>query len=129
MRKLKLSVVAKMPSWHFCNCDKTTLNLKISSELCKFCAKEKNTYRCTLYDCYLSADRGLVNKCPGCIDNTHNGTATVIEEGLQDTPKIAPQQIAEAAIDGYMKTLNDLLAQGYPRNLAEAAAKKYMLEG
>lgn len=128
MRKVKVTAVAKMPSWHFCNSDKSTWSMKISGELCKFCAKEKNTYRCTLYDRHLAADRGLVYKCEGCIDSTADGTATVIEEGLQGAPDIKPQQIAEAAIDGYVKALSDLLAQGYPRNLAEAAAKKYVLE-
>ena len=31
-------------------------------------------------------------------------------------------------IDLYNKTVNDLIAQGYPKQMAEMAAKKYILD-
>ena len=129
MRKVKFELTAKVPSWHFCNSDKSTLSMKVSSELCKFCCKEKTGYRCTLYDQWLSADRGLVNKAPACINGTGWGVTVVEHEDVQDAPKIEPQQIAKAAIDMYTKTVAELQAQGYPLALAESAAKKYVLEG
>lgn len=129
MRKVKFEVTAKVPSWHFCNCDKTTMSLKISSELCKFCVKEKAGYRCTLYDCWLSSSKGLVNKAPKCIDGTGWGVTVVEHEEVQDMPKVEPQQIASAAIDEYIKTLEQLQAQGYPPKLAESVAKQYVLGG
>lgn len=129
MRKVKLEVTAKVPSWHFCNSDKSTLSLKVSSELCKFCCKDKHGYRCTLYDAWLTADRGLVNKAPACIEGTTWGVATITHEELLDTPKVEPRQIAASAIDEYIKTLAQLQEQGYPPKLAESVAKQYVLGG
>ena len=128
MRKVKFELTAKVPSWHFCNCDKATLSMKISGELCKFCCKEKNEYRCTLYDCWLTSSKGLVNKAPKCINGTGWGVTVVEHEEVSDLPKVNPQQIAKEAIELYIKTVADLQTQGYPSVLAESAAKKYVLE-
>ena len=43
-------------------------------------------------------------------------------------PTVSPKDIIKQTIDLYSKTINDLLGQGYPRNLAEQVAKQYLLD-
>ena len=127
MRKVKVEAVAKMPSWHFCNLDKSTNGLSISKELCRFCHSSKAGYRCSLYNCGLFNDRGLVDKAPQCIHATTWGLAEVLEEDIEDEIKVDPKLLIKETIKNYKKTVNDLLKQGYPPNLAETVAEQYML--
>lgn len=124
MRKISIELTAKVPAWHFCNLDKTTRSLKVSSELCRFCHKTKDTYRCSLYNVWLTADRGLVNKSDRCIYNTTHRSAAIDE---CDEPQVDPKLIIRETLKSYKKTVSDLVAQGYPQNLAEIIAEKYTL--
>ena len=124
MRKVHIELTAKVPAWHFCNLDKTTRSLKVSSELCRFCHQTKDGYRCSLYNVWLTSDRRLVDKADRCIKDTMQRSAEVVDE---DVPQIDPALIISETLKSYKKTLNSLLAQGYPRNLAEAIAEKFTL--
>ena len=44
-------------------------------------------------------------------------------------PTIPPKDLMKQTIELYSKTVSDLVAQGYPRPMAEQAAKKYILGG
>ena len=127
MRKVKIETTAKIPSWNFCNSDKATGKLSVSKELCRFCHSSKTGYRCSLYNCGLSDDRGLVNKAPQCIHATTWGTATVLEEDIADEIKVDPKLLVKETLKSYKKTVNELLNQGYPPNLAETVAEQYVL--
>lgn len=80
-----------------------------------------------LYDESLMADHGQVCKTKQCCRATA-GFESVIEEPLQ-VPTIPPKDLMKQTIELYSKTVNDLVNQGYPRPMAEMAAKKYMLGG
>lgn len=127
MRKVKIETVAKIPSWNFCNLDKSTGGLSVSKELCRFCHSSKAGYRCSLHNCGLTHDRGLVNKAPMCMEATMWGLAEILEEDLADEIKVDPKLLVKETIKNYRKTVNDLLKQGYPPNLAETVAEQYML--
>lgn len=79
-----------------------------------------------LYDQSLMADHGQVHKTNQCCRATA-GFESVIEEPPQ-APTIPPKDLIKQAIELYSKTVNDLINQGYPRVMAETAAKKYMLD-
>lgn len=127
MRKVKLEITAKVPSWHFCNLDKATGKLSVSKELCRFCHQTKTGYRCSLYDKWLTADRGLVDKTPQCIHDTIERSATIVEEDVPAMPQVDPKLIIRESLKAYIKTVNSLVAQGYPQSLAETIAEKYTL--
>lgn len=79
-----------------------------------------------LYDESLMADHGQVCKTKQCCRATA-GFESVIEEPLQG-PTIPPRDLMKQTIELYSKTVNDLIAQGYPRSMAETAAKKFILD-
>lgn len=80
-----------------------------------------------LYDQSLLADHGQVSKAKQCCRATA-GYESVIEE-QSEVPTIPPKDLMKQTIEMYSKIVNDLIAQGYPRPMAETAAKKYMLGG
>ena len=122
MRKVKQTLTYKVPSWNFCNSDKT---LKIGKETCRFCVKTRLGYICTLYEENLSESHGAVSKCPQCIELTAGFTVDISEP---ETPTVDPRFIMRETLTIYKKTLNDLISQGYPRQMAESIATKYVLE-
>lgn len=123
MRKVKIEITTKLPSWHFCNLEKSA-GLSISSELCRFCKKTKNGHRCLLYDKWLTSDRGLVDKTKACIKAAVHGTTAIVDNEL---PQVDPKYIIRESLKTYKQTVNGLLSQGYPQNLAEDIAMKYVL--
>lgn len=122
MRKVRTTVVTKVPSWHFCNDDKNTWALSPSKEKCKFCKKVKDDYKCILYEEYLSSAHGLVDKAPSCIKATINGSVEIVD----DLPSVDPKELIRSALKEYTKTVSGLMAQGYPQYLAEQVAMKYI---
>lgn len=123
MRKVKTTVVTKVPGWHFCNLDKIVTTLEPCQEKCKFCKEVKGGYKCILYDESLSSTPTLVDKTPRCIEATLQGTVEIVEE----TPIVDPKFIIRESLKTYIKTVNDLVNQGYPQQLAENIAQKYVL--
>lgn len=122
MRKVKQTITYKVPSWNFCNSDKTS---KIGKETCRFCVKTKFGYICTLYDTQLAESHGAVSKCYQCIEHTAGFTVEISEPEI---PAVDPKFIMSETLAIYKKTLDTLLGQGYPRVMAEKLATKYVLE-
>lgn len=80
-----------------------------------------------LYDESLSTKNGLIYKVRECCKATA-GFESVIDEP-PPAPTVPPKDLMKQTIELYSKTMNDLIAQGYPRPMAEQAAKKYILGG
>lgn len=127
MRRIKSTVSYKVPSWNFCNSDNLTVTGDLTSQTCKFCIKDKAGHRCLLYDEQLNTKGELIHKVKACCKATA-GFESVIDEA-PPAPTIPPKDLMKQTIELYSKTMNDLIAQGYPRPMAEQAAKKYILEG
>ena len=125
MRKVTSQITYKVPSWNFCNSDKLTIDAKVSKDTCRFCVKTKTGHTCLLYDKSLDVNDGLIHKVRECCKATA-GYPSTIEEAPQG-PTIEPIEIMEHTINLYTKTVNELLAQRFPRSMAEAAAKKHIL--
>lgn len=123
MRKIKVDLRCKVPSWNFCNCDGPTPDQRYSKELCRFCKTTKAGNYCLLHDKPLAADVNFVHKTAACIKATAGFSVEV-----DDAPAISvdPKTIIRETIKNYNKTLNDLLKQGYPRALAETIATQYI---
>lgn len=124
MRKVKLTVICKLPSWNFCNYDGTTKDMRPSKELCRFCSHDRNGYRCLLHDVPLGTDPTFVRKTDACIKATAGFAITADE---QDGPTIDPRDLMAETINQYQTTVNSLQSQGYPKAIAESTAKKYVL--
>lgn len=128
MRKIKQTINYTVPSWNFCNKDETQRDGRYSKELCKFCIKSKEGHYCLLYDEKLTTDPTFVHKTAGCI-NASAGFRTEVAE-IQPTPNVPaidPRFVIRETLKTYKKTVNDLMAQNYPRSMAEAAAEQYIL--
>lgn len=123
MRKIKIDLRCKVPSWNYCNHDGPTPDMRFSKELCRFCVSTKAGCYCALHDAQLMSDKYFVHKTPACIDATA-GFAVSVDEA--PTISVDPKEIINETIKSYNKLMNDLLKQGYPRNMAEVIATKYM---
>ena len=124
MRKIKLELKCRVPSWNFCNHDGFTDNNRYSKELCRFCVVSKNGHYCALHDEWLTTDPHFVHKTTKCIDATAGFQISVDEEAA---PQIDPKMIARETIKEYKKLVNGLMAQNFPRNLAETIAQKQII--
>lgn len=126
MKLIKSTISYTVPGWNFCNSDHLAGGL-LTDNVCRFCIKTKHGYRCALYDEDLSVKGNLISKVRDCCKATA-GYASVINEA-PPAPTIPPKDLMKQTIELYSKTMNDLIAQGYPRPMAEQAAKKYVLGG
>lgn len=126
MKTIQSKVTYKVPHWQFCNVDKFDIDATPSKQLCRFCIKSKDGYHCLLYDKSLSANNGQVKKLDQCCRATA-GFESVIEP--PEVPTIQPKDLMKHTIELYSKTVNDLISQGYPRSMAELAAKQHILGG
>lgn len=124
MRKIKLTLQCRVPSWNFCNSDAPTKDLRYSKELCRFCVKTKTGYHCMLHDESLKADKDFIYKPTACIDATA-GFAITVDEPTPVGPTVDPKLIIRETLKTYTQALNDLLRQGYPREMAETLATKF----
>ena len=124
MKTIKSHVTYKVPHWNFCNVDRFDMDATPSKQLCQFCIKTKAGYRCALYDESLASKEGVVAKTQGCCRATA-AYASVIEPPA--LPTINPRDLIKQTIDMYSKTVNELVNQGYPRAMAENAAKQHLL--
>lgn len=125
MRKIKVDLKCRVPSWNYCNYDGPTADQRYSKELCRFCVSTKKGNYCSLHDTQLMADKNFVHKTPDCIRSTA-GFAISIDEPVPEF-NVDPKLIVASAIKSYNKTLAELLKQGYPRNLAETLAMQYTI--
>lgn len=125
MKTIKSTVTYKVPHWNFCNVDRFDMDATPSKQVCQFCVKTKDGHRCMLYNQPLMSDGIQIKKVPQCCKATA-GFESIVEPA--EAPTIPPRELMKQTIELYNKTVNDLLAQGYPRQMAELAAKKFMLE-
>lgn len=124
MKTIKSTVTYTVPHWNFCNVDRFDMDATPSKQLCQFCIKTKTGYMCALYNRSLSATNGQVDKTKECCRATA-GFASIIDPSAP--PIINPRDLIKQTIDMYSKTVNGLINQGYPRAMAESAAKQHLL--
>lgn len=72
------------------------------------------------------SDGKQIQKIRQCCKATA-GFESVIEPAT--APTIPPKDLMKATIELYNKTVNDLISQGYPRQIAEQVAKQHVLGG
>lgn len=125
MRKIKQNITYTVPSWNFCTLDTVQPDGRYSKELCRFCVKDKTGYRCLLYEERLATNPPFVCKTKQCIDASAGFKTDVVEA---PPPTVVPKLIIRETLKNYKKTVDDLIKQGYPRNMAEAAAYEFMLK-
>lgn len=126
MKRIKSAVSYKVPNWNYCNVDRFDIDATPSKQVCQFCIKERGGYRCALYDQPLMSDGKQVQKLRACCKATA-GFESVIEPA--EAPTIKPKDLMKATINLYNKTVNDLISQGYQRQIAEQVAEKHVLGG
>lgn len=128
MRRIKSNVSYVVPTWNFCNSDITTNDSDLSKNLCSFCIKTKDGYRCALYDIKLETSNRLIEKTRACCKATAGFNSEIVKEYEKDSlPTVEPKVLMREAILSYNKTLSELLNQGYPRQLAEKLAIKHTI--
>lgn len=121
MKTIKSTVTYKVPHWNFCNVDRFDIDATPSKQVCQFCIKTKAGHRCALYNQPLMFDGVQIKKLDKCCKATA-GYESVIEPA--EAPTIPPKNLMKATIDLYKKNVKELVAQGYPRAMAEAAAEQ-----
>ena len=128
MKRIRAQVTYNVPHWAFCNCDDDELT-KIPKRVCRFCVKSKGARMCMLYGEQLVDNDGLVYKTQRCKAATAGYEATIIADHVEPpVPTVNPKDLIKQTIDLYAKTVNSLLNQGYPRAIAEQAAKQHILD-
>lgn len=127
MKKIKSTITYHVPHWNFCNSDNLLVGGDMSTHTCKFCIKTKAGVRCALYDEPLSTDGIYIHKVRECCKATAGYESTIDEAPA--APTIEPKEIVKHTIEQYDKTVDALLAQGYPKALAKQAARQMLLGG
>lgn len=125
MKKIKSTVTYRVPHWNFCNGDSLFSGGHLSEPGCRFCISTKAGYYCSLHDKTLDVNDGFIKKTAACCKITAD-PRIAIDEAPQE-PTIPPKEIMKRTIDLYAKTVNDLIAQGYPKPMADNLAKQYIL--
>ncbi len=129
MKKITSKVSYIVPHWAFCNEDKFDLDGSKSKKVCKFCKVSKSGADCLLYNKSLSVSNGLVSKTRACEKATAGFESTIDSDNAVERPVINPKKVIKHTVDLYIKTYNDLLNDGYPRQMAEALAKEAIIGG
>lgn len=124
MKYIESRISYKVPNWNYCNVDRFDYDATPSKQVCQFCIKERGGHRCALYNKPLMSNGQEIQKLPQCCKATA-GYESVIEPAA--APTIPPKDLMKQTIELYNKTVNELLSQGYPRQMAELAAKKHIL--
>lgn len=121
MQSVTSTVTYKVPSWNFCNHD-NMFGGDISKMTCSFCHKEKDgTFKCLLYNKVLTTNGRLINKVPQCVN------ATAARSGVVEPDQNDNRELIKQSVDTLLSTIQDLMKQGYSYELAQAAAKEYVL--
>ena len=100
----------------------------MTKDTCRFCIKTKAGYQCLLYNESLSVNDGFISKIRDCCKATAGYQSDIVTDVAPPGPTISPKELMKSTIDIYVKTVNDLLGQGYPKQLAEQVAKQYLLD-
>ena len=128
MKRIRAQVEYKVPHWEFCNSDNQDMD-NVEKHVCKFCTKSKRGIRCTLHDTSLTTDGILIHKARRCKEVTAGRSALIISDSVEEpTPPINPKKIIKQAVSLYVKNVNDLVNQGYPRQMAEKFAVEQLLQ-
>lgn len=128
LKKVTTNITYKVPAWGHCNMQGNIFG-QPTKEKCRFCIKEKGTYRCALYNEVLSTSQGtLVNKTRTCEKATagFRSVATDIEE-VPPVPTVEPKVLIKHTIAEYNKVRQQLISQGYPEAIAAKLAEQYVL--
>lgn len=128
MKVIRSNVTYTVPHWNFCNVDKFDYDGSPSKQVCQFCIKSRSGAYCALYNQQLSVTGKQIEKLRQCCCATAGFESVIQQPPPQpEGPTIPPKELMKQAINLYSKTLSDLISQGYPRQIAEQAAKKYVL--
>ena len=126
MRKIKIELQCKVPSWNYCDIDTPTANHRFSKEKCRFCVTTKQGSYCNLFDAKLISDANFVHKVPQCIKATAGYAISVDEPTI---PQVDPKTFVTTTIKAYEKLIADLTKAGYTRAVAKEVALKDILNG
>lgn len=126
MKKIKSTVTYRVPHWNFCNSDNLLDGSELSKNACRFCIKTKTGRYCALHDETLDVNDGFIKKAAACRKITADPRIEI--DTTPQVPTIQPREIMKQTIELYNKTVNDLIAQGYPKQLADNLAKQYVLD-
>lgn len=76
-----------------------------------------------LHDESLSLRNGFVSKTDACCKASAGYSVTAVHN---DQIAVDPKDIMRRAVDLYIKHYTDLIAQGYPAEIARTVAKQYV---
>ena len=122
MKLVKTTVNYKVPDWEFCNCSRLG---KPTKDMCRFCVKHGKNYVCVLHNMQLDVVEGiLVKKDMACIKATAGFPSEV-----EDTIQVDPKTVMKMTLQEYRKAYKQLIAQGYPDNMADKLAQQMTMGG
>lgn len=123
MKRIKTTVIYKVPDWEFCNCSRLG---KPTGDMCRFCVKCGKSYKCVLHNMPLDTVEGvLVKKDLACIKATAGFKSLVEDNPIQ----VDPKAVMKMTMQEYQKAYKQLLAQGYPDAMANKLAQRAVLGG
>lgn len=130
LKKVTTEITYKVPAWSHCNIQGNAFG-QPSKDKCRFCVKEKDHYRCALYNEVLGTSQGiLVNKARACEKATAGYRSVVVDvESPAPTPVVEPKKFIKHTIAEYNKLRKQLVNQGYPDAIAERVAQEYLTGG
>lgn len=125
LKQVTTNITYRVSDWHYCN---LTANPK---ERCRFCVKDRNGYRCALYNMPLSTEETVyvvkTSDCKRALAGFKSVVKDVAEQEAE--PQIDIRLVMKAAIDEYTKSRDRLLSQGYPAAIADKVAREFALGG
>lgn len=122
MKRVKTTVNYKVPDWEFCNGSRLG---KPTKDMCRFCVKHGKNYVCVLHNMPLDVVEGiLVKKDMACIKATAGFPSEV-----EDTIQVGPKTVMKMTLQEYRKAYKQLIAQGYPDNMADKLAQQMTMGG
>lgn len=122
MKSVKVTVTHKVPDWNYCNHSRCGSPTK---DNCRFCVKTKKCHVCVLYNMPLDTEEGLlIKKTHQCIQATYRSKDTV-----EDTIQVDPKNVMKLTMQEYRKIYKQLIAQGYPDNMADKMAQQMTMGG
>lgn len=127
LKKITTEITYKVPAWEYCNHQATILG-QPSKDKCRFCVKEKDHYRCALYNEILTSEGALISKSR-CCQKAMAGFKSKVVDADDMAPSVDPRLIVKTTISEYNKIRKQLISQGYPETIAEKVAKETLLGG